>query len=220
MVLLAVEAFHGKRSLSALPAPYQADCRSLYDSFRTACSRADWLLWAVGQPDQLRRAVRASRVGKITPTALYVHNRAAEQVPAVLRVYSVCGELVAGRPPDANMLKLHHDRPAVSFLSYPDFDTNAHPRLAESLTVDLRTLQANTRDWTTQQNRPLLHRKEEFLDPTDAKYDRFARLTRREVAAGLYRQPSIIGHEDGRDKILGGAEYRVSGHRLIRVKKV
>lgn len=112
LVLLAVEAFHGGRTLSALPPAYQADCRALYDSFRIACARSDWLLWALSQPDQLRRAVRASRVGKLTPTALYVHTRAERQLPATLRVYAVCGELVAGRPPTANLLKLHHDRPA------------------------------------------------------------------------------------------------------------
>ncbi|MBW0090535.1 DNA phosphorothioation-associated putative methyltransferase [Pseudonocardia sp. KRD-184] len=216
LVLLAVEAFHGSRRLSGLPASYQADCRALYDSFRVACSRADWLLWALSQPDQLRRAVRASRVGKLTPTALYVHARTERQLPALLRVYAVCGELVAGRPGTANLLKLHHDRSAVSFLTYPDFDANAHPRLQESLTIDLRRQRADWQDWSGQENRPLLHRKEEFLHEDDQRWALYSRLTRQEVRAGLYRQPSIIGRENGWEQVLTDAGYAVKGHRLIR----
>lgn len=105
----------------------------------------------------------------------------------------------------------------MSFLTYPDFDTNAHPRLAESLTVDLRGRRADWQDWSTQQNRPLLHRKEEFLHEDDERWARYARLTQREIAAGLYHEPSLIGREHGWEQALSKAGHVVRGHRLMRV---
>lgn len=217
LVLLAIEAFHGSRRLTDLPPSFQADCRSFYPSFRQACNRSDWLLWALSQPAQMARAMRASKVGKLTPTALYVHVRAEHQLPALLRVYAVCGELLVGRPPTSNLLKLHHDKSAVSFLHYPDFDTDAHPKLADSLHVDLRSQRAQWQDWSTDGNRPLLHRKEEFLHPSDPRWRLYHRLTKREVAAGLYQRPSTIGRELGWQRILQEAGYQVRGHRLAKI---
>lgn len=215
LVVLAVEAFHGQRRIADLPVSLAADLRTFYKSFAEACRRADWLLWAVGDTDTRRRAIAGSHVGKLTPSALYVHTRAESKLPALLRVYTVCGELVSGRPRDANLVKLHHDRSAVSFLTYPSFDRVAHPRLSESLTIDLQNLRAEWRDWSQKSNRPLLHRKEEFLAADDARASLYRRLTRQEVRAGLYTQPSVIGREDGWESILSEAGFEVRGHRLI-----
>ena len=216
LVVLAIEAFHGQRRMSDLPPALAADLRAFYPNFVTACRRADWLLWAVGDADTRRRAALGSRLGKLTPTALYVHMRAEAALPAVLRVYAVCGELVSGRPAEANLVKLHHHQAAVSFLTYPDFDRDAHPRLAESLTVDLQRLRTDWRDWAGQANRPLLHRKEEFLTSDDPRAALYRKLTRREVAAGLYTRPALIGREDGWQRVLDEAGYKVQGHKIVR----
>lgn len=89
--------------------------------------------------------------------------------------------------------------PQVSYLSYPEFDRDPHPTLRSALTVNLRKLTVEWRDYSRSDNPPLLHRKEEFLGADDPKRPLYERLTRAETRAGLYESPERIGTlKDGR----------------------
>ena len=190
--------------------------RALYGSLREATTKADQFLMATGNPDLIRDAVRRSPIGKTSPTALYVHVDAEQHLHPVLRLYAACGGMVAGRPEDTTLVKLHHDRSAVSFLTYPAFDRDPHPKITGSLTVDLPRLSARWTDWSDRSNRPLLHRKEEFLHPEDSRFERFRRLTSSEIHAGLYDDPERIGREEGWESVLREHGRELRGHRLVR----
>lgn len=216
LVVLGLERFHGGPRLGDLPPDRIADVRALYGSLREAVDHADKFLLATGQPEIVRDAVRRSPIGKTSPTALYVHVDAEPHLHPLLRLYAACGGMVAGRPPGTTLVKLHHDRSAVSFLLYPDFDRDPHPSITQSLTIDLPNLKGRWTDWAAQSNRPLLHRKEEFLHPSDPRFARFQRLTASEMRAGLYDEPDRIGRRDGWDKVLQDHGWSLRGHRLVR----
>jgi DNA phosphorothioation-associated putative methyltransferase len=216
LVVLALERFHGGPKLRDLPADCVADTRAWYPNLSEATDDADQLLVATGKMEYVRAAVRRSPVGKTSPTALYVHVDAESMLPPLLRLYSACGAMVAGRPPETTLVKLRHDRAGVSFLSYPTFDRDPHPPIESSLTIDLSRLRGNWTDWAQQQNRPILHRKETFLHPTDRRYDLFHRLSRSEERAGLYERPEAIGRQEGWAKALEEQGLALRGHRLVR----
>jgi DNA phosphorothioation-associated putative methyltransferase len=220
LVVLAEERFHGRGPLSDLPPSLAADVRAFHSTYQQACKKADWLLWALSQPDKLTDTIRRARVGKLTPTARYVHRSALGHLPALLRLYDFCATLVIGQPADANIVKLHHDKAAVSFLTYPEFDRDPHPRLGHSCTVNLTSQTAEMIDYTTRGNRPLLHRKEEFLAPDHPDVPKYQRLTAQEVRAGLYTNPSIIGTEDGWSAVLQERQVALRGHRLTRLPSI
>jgi DNA phosphorothioation-associated putative methyltransferase len=157
-------------------------------------------------------------VGKLTPSALYVHRDAINQMPVVLRLYEHCASVAAGRPAAFDIVKLAHEGRGVSWLGYPDFDWDPHPRTAWSYQVDLRTLDTSFTSYEGRVNRPLLHRKEEFLHPDDPRVPKFSRLTAAERRAGLYRNPQLIGTEDGWQGELDRCGVALRGHRLIRVR--
>lgn len=90
---------------------------------------------------------------------------------------------------------MHHQGRTVSYLSYPEFDTDPHPRLAASYVVDLTALEASHTTYESRANRPLLHRKHEFLSTDDPASGLYRRLTDAEVKAGSYENPSLIGME-------------------------
>ena len=62
----------------------------------------------------------------MTPTAVYIHRRAAEHIPVLLKLYEHCGAVAVGRPADWDLIKLAHQGRAVSWLAYPDFDRDPH----------------------------------------------------------------------------------------------
>ncbi len=108
LLFLAVELFNGRGPFTSLPLTVQLDIRAFFSSYKEACKRADRLLLKLRDDTYVRGAMNASAVGKLTPTALYVHRRAVERMPTVLRLYEHCASIVAGRPQDWTVTKLCH----------------------------------------------------------------------------------------------------------------
>ncbi len=216
LLFLAVELFNGRGPFGSLPLPVQLDIRACFSSYKEACRRADRLLLKLRDDAYVRGAMRASKVGKLTPTALYVHRRAAEQLPTVLRLYEHCAAIAAGRPADWTLLKLLHQGRAVSWLDYPHFDTDPHPKLSASYAVEMKGLDTTHTSYLDSVNRPLLHRKHEFLAPDDSDAAKYRRLTEAEARAGLYDQPHLIGTEKGWEGELVRCGRELRGHRLVR----
>ncbi|WP_166027206.1 DNA phosphorothioation-associated putative methyltransferase [Streptomyces chilikensis] len=216
LLYLAVELFNGRGPFSSLPVSVQVDVRAFFTSYKEACQRADRLLLKLRDDGYVRGAMNASRAGKLTPTALYVHRRAVDSMPTVLRLYEHCASIAAGRPAAWTVAKLKHQGRAVSWLNYPSFDTEPHPRIESSYMVDLQTLETSHTSYANSTNRPLLHRKHEFLAPEDPDVERYRRLTASEAKAGLYEHPHLIGTENGWEAELIRCGRQLRGHRLIR----
>ncbi|MFJ9691506.1 DNA phosphorothioation-associated putative methyltransferase [Kitasatospora sp. NPDC101183] len=216
LLYLAVELFNGRGPFGNLPVSVQQDIRSFFSSYKEACRRSDRLLLKLRDDQYVRGAMHASLAGKLTPTALYVHRRALEQIPTVLRLYEHCASIAAGRPAEWTVAKLRHQGRAVSWLDYPRFDQDPHPRISSSYGVDLQTLEAKHVSYSDATNRPLLHRKHEFLEPNDPAAPRYRRLTEAEVRAGLYQNPQLIGTENGWEVELARCGRQLRGHRLVR----
>jgi DNA phosphorothioation-associated putative methyltransferase len=130
------------------------------------------------------------------------------------RTLSGCARGLLGSVEGANLVKLHHDAPAVSYLTYPHFEKDPHPALAGSMIVHLRQRQLDGRDYRASSNPPILHRKETFVTADHPMRARFARLTAQEERAGLLEQTDTIGTRDGWAAALHAHSVRVSGHRL------
>jgi DNA phosphorothioation-associated putative methyltransferase len=217
LLYLAIDMFNGRARLSDMPLSVQADIRQHFGTYRHATARASRLLLKLRDDHYVRGAMRNS-VGKLTQTALYVHQRAMPSMPIVLRLYEHCGSVVAGRPTEWNILKLHHDSRRVAWSLYPDFDGEPHPRLLWTYGVSLPSFVTQFRNYEGRPNRPLLHRKHEFLDPADPLCAKYQRLTAAEIRAGLYEDPPKIGLEQGWEEELERCGVELRGHRLVKRK--
>ncbi|WP_405999424.1 DNA phosphorothioation-associated putative methyltransferase [Streptomyces sp. NBC_00829] len=215
LLFLAVELFNGRGPFSSVPFSVQLDIRAFFSSYKEACQRSDRLLLKLRDDTYIRGAMNASAVGKLTPTALYVHRRAVDHMPTVLRLYEHCASIAAGRPQEWTIVKLEHQGRAASWLDYPEFDKDPHPRILSSYHVDLQTLATSHMSYANSTNRPLLHRKHEFLAPDDPDAPRYRRLTESELKAGLYEHPHLIGTENGWETELVRCGRELRGHRLV-----
>ncbi|HEV2890293.1 MAG TPA: DNA phosphorothioation-associated putative methyltransferase [Frankiaceae bacterium] len=218
LVYLALARFGGRQRLSELPVATRHDIKAFFGSYADACRQADRLLFAAGRPAAVEWACRASTVGKVTPSALYVHTTALGAVPAVLRVFEGCARVLTGAVPDATLIKLHRREPVVSYLSYPGFDRDPHPALAWSLVADLTARRIHWRSYAASANPPVLHRKESFVAEDYPRRALFARLTSAEDRAGLFANTDRIGTRDGWGAALTAAGRELRGHRLVRTR--
>lgn len=218
VITLALARFGRRPRLGELPREIQADVRAFFTSYDTACVLADELLFAIGNAEVIRRACKQSKVGKLTPKALYVHRDALPHLTPILRLYEGCASSWAGRI-DGEIIKLHYDAPAVSYLSYPDFDNDPHPRLQSATCLHLKLQDMSVRHYKNHAAAPILHRKEQFLPPGDARIQKFARLTRQEEAAGLYVDTTRIGLSSYWQALLAENDLEIRGHTLRRRKR-
>ena len=216
LTYVALSRFGRRPRFSQLDESLGRDIRTLFGTYAEACVQADRLLLACGDQATLYVNARSSKVGKQTPSALYVHRSAMAEIPPVLQVYEGCARVLAGTVDQANMIKLSVTEPQVSYLTYPNFDRDPHPTLRSAITVNLRKLTVDWRDYSRSENPPLLHRKEEFLGVDDPRRPLYERLTRSEMRAGLYENPERIGTLKGWQATLAAANVALRGHRLVR----
>ena len=215
LVYLALAQFDGRPVFGRLPMALQRDVKAFFSNYKNACAQADELLFSLGRSDVVASACQISTVGKLTPTALYVHESAMIALSSVLRLYEGCARGYLGQVNGGNVIKLYRNEPKISYLSYPTFDAEAHPALDFSITVNLQSFRIRSRKYSLTQNRPILHRKELFVTPNHSQYEKWARLTRIEEKKGLFEDTSRIGLQDGWNEALARRELYLSGHRLL-----
>jgi DNA phosphorothioation-associated putative methyltransferase len=218
LVYLALGRFRRRPPMSALPPGLQRDIRAFFGSYANSCRLADDRLFQAGDAEAVDAACRRSAVGKLLPNSLYVHRSALEALDPLLRIYEGCARAYLGEIDGANLIKLHRHSGKVSYLVYPDFETDPHPALLRSIRLNLRTREIESNDYARSANPPILHRKEAFLLPADPLRAKFERLTRQEERAGLLDDAATVGTRQGWQARLEVAGLALRGHRLVRSK--
>ncbi len=219
LVHLALSRFLGRPRFGSLPADLQLDIRDFFSNYKIACEQADRLLFSAGDTEAVSTAMHKSALGKFTGSALYVHVDWVHRLSPILRVYEGCAREYAGSIEGATLVKLHRAEPVVSYLGYPHFDSDPHPALEFSVVASLSSLDLDNRTYRDSPNPPILHRKETFLDPTDARVAKFARLTAQEEKQSLLSETTRIGTRLGWDELLHSKGFRLRGHQLYRAAR-
>jgi DNA phosphorothioation-associated putative methyltransferase len=173
-------------------------------------------LFPGGYVEAVDEACRRSAGGKLLPNALYVHRTALEALDPLLRVYEGCARAYLRSIDGANLIKLHRQSGKVSYLVYPDFESDPHPAIQRSIKLSLRTREIDSFDYNASTNPPILHRKETFLTTDHLLHAKFARLTQQEENDGLLDDTATIGTTEGWQAGLAERGFVLRGHRMVR----
>ena len=216
LVYLALSRFEKRPKFSHLENTLQRDIKSFFGSYKKACAMSDLLLFRAGDPEAINDACREATLGKLLPTALYVHVDSISSLEPQLRIYEGCARNYVGEVEGANIVKIHRHSGKISYLCYPNFEKNPHPVLLRSFKVNLRNLEINCYDYSESPNPPILHRKETFVGDSHPCYAKFAKLTNQEERNGLLDSSSLIGTRNGWQNRLEASGFAIRGHRLIK----
>ncbi|TAF14142.1 MAG: DNA phosphorothioation-associated putative methyltransferase [Nostocales cyanobacterium] len=157
-----------------------------------------------------------SKYGKLLPDAFYIHILALNTLDIQLQHYESIARSVLPDNEKATIVKFSTSKPKISYLFYPEFDTDPHPALESSIQVDLQSLTFSYRDYSDTENPPILHRKETFVTPEYPHYQEFVELTRAQDAIGLLNNTKGIGTKLGWEKRLQFYGVEIQGHTLIK----
>lgn len=156
-----------------------------------------------------------SPYGKRLPDALYLHVSTLQSLEPVLQSYELLFRELIPQDYSFTLIKFNTDLPKISYLFYPDFETDPHPALVSSVIVNLETQQANFRDYSHSNNPPILHRKETFVASGYPYYFDFVHLTQVEEALGLLDNSRSIGTRSEWEKRLRHYNLAFEGHYLV-----
>ena len=155
-----------------------------------------------------------SPIGKGLPKAFYLHESALSALDDRLQALEQHTRRILPQGLPFTLVKFHFDQPKISYLYYPDFDTDPHPLLRASTIVDWQADTLETRDYSDAPNPPLLHRKETFVAPDYPHYPRFAHLTQQQVAMGLLDNSREIGTHLNWERRLSQQGLEIHNHAL------
>ncbi|MBW4571699.1 MAG: DNA phosphorothioation-associated putative methyltransferase [Tolypothrix carrinoi HA7290-LM1] len=186
----------------------------MFGTYKQACIDAEEMLYSLGNTENIVELCHQSRVGKKFANSLWVHISALENLDPLLRLYEGCASRTIGRMEEANVIKIHTKSPKISYLFYPDFDTDPHPALQTSMIIDLRDLHVSYRDFD-KDDPPVLHYKDALVTPDYPQYKKFARLTRQEEDWGLLDDWRSITHRSGWIKCLEEHCATLKGYQLL-----
>ena len=185
LVYLALARFERRPKLSALPLTIQRDIRAFLGGYKTACGRADVLLFRAGDPEAIDEACQRATVGHLVDNALIIHRSLLDDLEPMLRIYEGCARALVGDVEGANIIKLHRHSGKVSYIVYDDFEKHPHPAMSLRVKVSLPTLSIDFFDYSDWDDPPVLCRKELFVRDDDPLYKRFAQLSRQELRYDL-----------------------------------
>lgn len=161
---------------------------------------------------QYQDLIKAVKVGKRLPTAVYLHRDALADLPAALATLATrISAALSLTPDDFDIVKFATQDFRLSFLSYPTFMEEPYPSLHKSWTVDLETKSHRTASYADSDNPPILHRRELFFTLGDPRREVFAKYTEEGEAIGAYANGRGIGTRRGWE-----AALRRLGHRIGR----
>jgi DNA phosphorothioation-associated putative methyltransferase len=213
LVYLALTQFSSRPKLSQLEPIIQHDIKGLFGSYKAACVLADQMLFSIGDLQKIAQCCQHSEVGQKRSASLWVHVSALEQLNPLLRLYEGCANRTIGRLEAATLVKFHTKTPKITYLFYPEFDSDPHPVLSTRMEIDLQDLQVTYRGYDGP-NSPILHRKEMFVTSDYPLYNKFAKLTQQEQDWGLLDDSKSIQTRQGWLNCLEEHCAELKGHRV------
>ena len=163
------------------------------------------------------RQVAELVVGKKLPGAVYLHRSLIKELPpALVELTNGIDRALKLAEGSWNVLKFHSDQFKLSFLHYPEFESDPYPALRISKVVDLSRKTVRDMDFSDDSNPPILHRKELLVPSDHPGRDDFVQATQEGEDAGLYKSPRGIGFRRNWMALIDASGYELVDGRLFR----
>ena len=162
LLYLALSHFDRRPQLRELSPEIKGDIKRFFGGYQQACFLADMMLLSLRDLSNIASLCRCSPVGKKLKNSLLIHISTINSLETLLRLYEGCANQTFGRLEEANVIQIFFDRPKISYLCFPDFDTNPEPRLKMSMSIYLGDVTFKYRDFSTLANPPILKNKKKL----------------------------------------------------------
>lgn len=145
LIYLALARFDRRPALGQLPLALHRDIRALFQSYAKPASRPTPYSFRLARPKKSMSRVPTRPSARRRPKRfIFTSARSISCRPACAS--SRVARAHIGRVEGANIVKLSRLEPRISYLTYPGFEEDPRPALAQSLLVHLQTFRVRSRD--------------------------------------------------------------------------
>lgn len=171
--------------------------------------------------EEVLQLVCGLQIGKRLPSAVYLHRSLLSEAPKPLSelIFRISNALKLSES-DWNIVKVHQDWPRISYLNYPEFNSEPYPVLRSSKIIDLARKSVREMSFEDDPNPPILHRKELLVPADYPAREEFELITAEGEAAGLYEDARRIGFRKNWETLINSMGYEVVDGRLFRASAV
>jgi DNA phosphorothioation-associated putative methyltransferase len=175
-VYFSLNLFTRRKQYRVLPVELQRDVKAFFGSYKSADSAGREMLFSVGDPSTIAKACeQASKNGLgflDGDHSLQLDASLVNRLPAPLRVYTGCGEVLYGDIDDADLVKIHLQSGKLTLLKYEDYDTSPLPKLKQRIKIRLRDQDIEFFDYGGEYPSQYLYMKSRFMSPDQNDYQR------------------------------------------------
>ena len=162
LVYLALSNFGQRPKMRKLAKEVREDIKALFGTYKQACLIADMMLLSLGDRKNIADLCHSSPVGKKRKDAFLFHISVLDTLDPLLRLYEGCASRNFGRLESANVIKFYLGYPKISYLFFPNFETETKPVLHSRMRVDLRDLSTTYRAFDSV-DAPVLEGKDDLF---------------------------------------------------------
>jgi DNA phosphorothioation-associated putative methyltransferase len=134
------------------------------------------LLFSVGDPSTIAKACHQASENGLgfldRDHSLQLDASLIDPLPAPLRVYIACGEVLYGDIDDADLVKIHLQSGKLTLLKYEDYNTSPLPKLKQRIKIRLRDQDIEFFEYRGEYPSQLLYLKSRFMSPDQKDYQR------------------------------------------------
>jgi hypothetical protein len=183
LVYVALANLRKRVPFGHLSPSLRLDIREFFGNYTRALEKGLELLYAAGDPGEIKLACEELKLGWQDEQALYVHRSVLDTLPPLLRVYVGCASLLYGDINQADIIKLHKASGKVTFLVYDDFSEKNLPELQQRIKVNLRSRWVQVFDHSG--SGQLLYFKQRYVGPDYPDLDQLAKFASKLSKLGI-----------------------------------
>ncbi|MBT5819452.1 MAG: DNA phosphorothioation-associated putative methyltransferase [Proteobacteria bacterium] len=173
-VYFALNLFSQRKQYSSLPRDIQRDVKAFFGSYTNAVSAGKELLFSVGDPSNIQEACKLAAdqgIGHLeSDRSLQFDARLNDRLPALLRVYIGCGEVLHGDASESDIVKIHIHSGKISLLQFEGYRELPIPRLRERVKIRLRDQDIDFYEYGGEYPSPPLYLKSRFMASDQTGY--------------------------------------------------
>ena len=159
LLFFAARQFSKRAPYRELEPRLRTDIRYFFGDYKSANDSALSLLVEASDPGKIRHACEKAASDGLgwlenDSHCLQLHISLVERLPAVLRAYVQCGQILWDNVGDFQLVKIHVSSGKLTFLQYQDFDTAAIPVLTRRIKINIRQLDYDIFDYDPPQYPP------------------------------------------------------------------
>jgi len=179
LVYLALANFRRKVPFRHLPPALQLDMKTIFGSYAKALEMGRSLLFSLGQPGVVEKALDEFGQGQLNEDGLFFHISLLDQLVPILRVLIGCAEILEGGVTEADIIKIHRRSRKVTLLKYDDFERRSFPALEFRTKIDLAAREVFFFDHRDPNDQQLLCGKDLLVSETHPKIKSWRRFQNR-----------------------------------------